>query len=186
MTVLLILLVVFITFIVFMYNSLVLARQRVREGWSDIDVQLKRRYDLIPNLVETVKGYTKHESNTLQSVIKARNMAMSVHGNSTDRSNVENALSNTLKSIFALSEAYPDLKADSSFIQLQQEIADTEDKISASRRFYNSTVLSMNTRVEMFPSSLIAKVFHFEKEDFFESSEDEKEVIKKTPEISFK
>lgn len=185
MTYFIIFAIIAVLVIVSMYNSLVRARQQVREAWSNIDTQLKRRYDLIPNLVETVKGYAKHEQDTLQAVIAARNSAMQVHDNSQARSENENALSGTLKSIFALSESYPDLKANQQFIELQQELSDTEDKIQAARSFYNSTVLSLNTKTETFPTNLIASNFGFKKEPFFELDEQERKEAVKAPKVSF-
>ncbi len=162
--------------IIGMYNSLIRLKNRVEEAWSDIDVQLKRRYDLIPNLVETVKGYAKHEKETLEMVIKARNSAMNTQkqGNTEEQVKAENALSSTLKSIFALSENYPDLKANTNFLELQQELSDTENKIQASRRFYNANVRDFNTKIEIFPTNIFAKMLHFKKFAFFEI-EDEKQ-----------
>lgn len=156
-----------------MYNGLIRLKNRVDEAWSDIDVQLKRRYDLIPNLVETVKGYAVHERETLEKVVEARNTAMSMQ-NSSDiegKLQAENALSSTLKSIFALSENYPDLKANQNFLELQKELADTENKIQASRRFYNSNVRDFNTKVQVFPTNIIAKQLGFSSRKFFEIEE---------------
>lgn len=160
------------------YNSLVTLKNRVKEAWSDIDVQLKRRYDLIPNLVESVKGYAKHEEKVLESVIKARAMAMGAQ--SVDQhAQAENMLSGALKSLFAVAEAYPDLKASANFVELQRELTDTEDKIQASRRFYNGNVRDLNIKIEHFPSNLIARSFGFGKEAFFElSDEKERENVK--------
>lgn len=160
------------------YNAFVTLRNRVREAWSDIEVQMKRRYDLIPNLVETVKGYAKHESGTLQKVIEARNMAMAPHETVADAAKSENALTGALKSIFALSENYPDLKANQNFLELQRELRDTEDKLQAARRFYNGNVLAYNTKAELFPSNAVAGIFHFEKQDFFELGDDEQDAKK--------
>ena len=160
------------------FNSLVRSRNRVKESWSDIDVQLKRRYDLIPNLVETVKGYAAHESGTLDKVIQARAKAMGAQ-TVAEHAQAENMLTGALKSLFALSEAYPQLRAVESFIKLQDELADTENKIQAARRFYNTNVLSLNTRVEQFPSNIVASMFGFKKEVFFEiANAAEKEPIK--------
>ena len=167
----LVILAVLVLYIVAVYNGLVVARQRVKEAWSTIDTQLKRRYDLIPNLLETVKGYAKHEKQTLQAVIEARNAAMKVTG-ADKKGKAEEALSGTLKSIFALSESYPDLKANTNFLELQRELTDTEDKIQATRQFYNTVVLTLNTKIEMFPSNIFANLFHFEKAQFFEMDED--------------
>jgi LemA protein len=160
-----------------LYNTFVSLRQKVAEAWADIDVQLKRRYDLIPNLVETVKGYASHESGVFEEVTKARAQAIQATG-LEQKAEAENVLSGTLKSLFAVSEAYPDLKANQNFLELQRELSDTENKIQASRRFYNSIVLSLNTKVESFPDSFIASSFGFEKKEYFEIAEAEKEVVK--------
>ena len=149
------------------YNGFVTRINRAKEAWSDISVQLKRRYDLIPNLVETVKGYATHEKSTFEEVIKARNMAMSAQ-TPADKAQAENMITGALKSIFALSEAYPDLKANQNFLQLQKELGDTEDKIQASRRFYNGNVRDLNTSIEVFPGNVIASIFGFKKMDLFE------------------
>jgi LemA protein len=167
------------------FNSLVRGRNQATEAWSDIETHLKRRYDLIPNLVETVKGYAKHESSTLEKVILARNAAMSKSGGADSKAAAENALTQSLKSIFALSESYPDLKANQNFIELQREITDTEDKIQASRRFYNSMVLSFNNRTETFPSNIIANMFIFRKFTFFELDESEKADVYKPVQVKF-
>lgn len=158
------------------YNRFVSLVNRAKEAWSDISVQLKRRYDLIPNLVETVKGYAAHESSAFENVTKARAAAMGVGADAPAGAHVqaENMLSGALKSLFAVSEAYPDLKANQNFLKLQQELSDTEDKIQASRRFYNGTVMSLNTAIESFPSNLIAKIFGFKGMDLFELSEADK------------
>jgi LemA protein len=163
---------------VLVYNGLIVARNRVKESWSDIDVQLKRRYDLIPNLVETVKGYAAHESGTLDKVIQARAKAMNAQG-MADKAQAENELTGALKSIFALSEAYPQLRAVEAFTQLQTELSDTENKIQAARRFYNSNVMVFNTKIETFPSNMLAGTFGFKKEEFFQlGSEAEREPVK--------
>lgn len=160
------------------YNGLIRRRNRVRESWSDIDVQLKRRYDLIPNLVQTVKGYAKHEKNLLESVTKARSNAMNAQ-DVKEKAQAENVLSGTLKSIFALSENYPNLKANENFLELQKEISDTENKIQASRRFYNNTTMDYNTKIESFPSNIIAGIFKFKTNEFFELDEEkEREPVK--------
>lgn len=170
--ILLIVLAMIVIGVIFMYNGLVSLRNRTKEAWSDIDVQLKRRYDLIPNLLETVKGYAAHEQTTLTKVIEARNAAMQAHDASgssmQEKLQAENALSSTLKSIFALSENYPDLKANQNFLKLQDELSDTENKIQASRRFYNGNARDLNTRIETFPSNIIAGTFRFTKVEFFE------------------
>jgi LemA protein len=160
-----------------LYNTFVSLRQKVAEAWADIDVQLKRRYDLIPNLVETVQGYSSHESGVFEEVTKARAQAIQATG-LEQKAEAENVLSGTLKSLFAVSEAYPDLKANQNFLELQRELSDTENKIQAARRFYNSIVLSLNTKVESFPDSFIASSFGFKKKEYFEIAEAEKEVVK--------
>ncbi len=180
-----IVLVVAAIYFVFAYNNFVTLRNRVQEAWSDIEVQMKRRYDMIPNLVETVKGYAKHESGTLEKVIQARNMAMAPHATMADTAKSENMLSSTLKSLFALSENYPELKANTNFLELQHELRDTEDKLQAARRFYNGNVLAFNTKVEMFPSNIVAAMFHFEKRDFFELEEAEKAEASKPIQVKF-
>lgn len=164
-------------YVVFMYNGLVALRNRVSEAWSDIDVQLKRRYDLIPNLINTVKGYAAHESGVFEKVTAARAQAMQA-GSAKDKAVAENMLSDTLKSLFAVAEAYPDLKANQNFLELQRELSDTENKIQASRRFYNGNVLELNNKIDMFPSNIIASMFNFVKKEFFEAAETEKEVVK--------
>ncbi len=166
------------------YNIFVTLKNRVKEAWSDIEVQMKRRYDLIPNLVEIVKGYAAHEKNTLEAVIQARNMAMASQGSIEDKAKAENMLTGTLKSLFALSENYPNLKANENFLELQRELTDTENKIQASRRFYNSNVLAINTKLEMFPSNIIGKMFGFQKQDFFKLDENE-QAAKQAVKISF-
>lgn len=153
-----------------LYNSLVSSRNRVQEAWSDIEVQLKRRYDLIPNLVETVKGYTKQESSVLENVTKARTLAMNA-GSMQERLKDENMLSGALKSLFAVSESYPDLKSSQNFMQLQGDLTDTEDKIQAARRFYNGNVRDFNTKIQTFPGNVIASMFGFAKSEFFDIDE---------------
>jgi len=167
------------------YNGLIVCRNRVKEAYSDIQVQMKRRYDLIPNLVETVKGYAKHESQTLEKVIQARNMAMAAKGSLQEQAKAENILSGTLKSLFALSESYPELKANENFMKLQFELTDTEDKIKAARRFYNTNVLALNNKIEMFPSNIIAGMFSFQKQEFFELDESEAAEAKKPVAVKF-
>ncbi len=153
---------------VMLYNRFVSLIQRTEEAWSDIEVQLKRRYDLIPNLIETVKGYAKHEQGTLEKVVEARNMAMNQSGNLADQAKAQNMITDALKSVFALSEAYPDLKANQNFLSLQNELTDTENKIQASRRFYNGNVRDLNTAVMSFPANMIANIFNFTKKEFFD------------------
>lgn len=155
-----------VVILVLLFNGLVKSRNRVDEAWSDINVQLKRRYDLIPNLVETVKGYAAHESGVFEKVTAARTAAMSA-GGLDDKLAKENALSGTLKSLFAVAEAYPDLKANQNFLQLQNDLTDTEDKIQAARRFYNGNVRDYNTKIQTFPGNLFASMFGFSKKDFF-------------------
>lgn len=173
--ILLVILVVIALWVVMVYNGLIKLKNRVDEAWSDIDVQLKRRYDLIPNLIETVKGYAAHEKETLNAVVEARTAAMSAHesGDAKAQAEAENMLSSTLKSIFALSESYPDLKANQNFLELQRELTDTEDKIQASRRFYNGNVRDFNTKIELFPNNIIAGILKFTKREFFEIEEKE-------------
>lgn len=157
--------------IIIAYNGLVRLKNRVEEAWSDIDVQLKRRYDLIPNLVNTVKGYAAHESGVFEKVTEARSRAMSA-GSAGDKAQAENMLSSTLKSLFAVAEAYPELKANQNFLALQQELSDTENKIQAARRFYNGNVMELNTKIETFPTNVIAGMFNFAKREFFELEEE--------------
>ncbi|MDY0302887.1 MAG: LemA family protein [Candidatus Moranbacteria bacterium] len=163
------------------YNGLVKLKNRVDEAWSDIDVQLKRRYDLIPNLISTVKGYASHESQTFEKVTEARSKAMQAQesGDAKTQAEAENMLSGTLKSIFALAENYPDLKANQNFLELQRELADTEDKIQASRRFYNGNVRDFNIKIELFPNNIFAGIMNFTKREFFEiENESERENVK--------
>ncbi len=170
MTILYILLAVVVVVALFVmgaFNGFVSKVNRTKEAWADIDVQLKRRYDLIPNLVETVKGYAAHETSVFENVTKARAAAMGAT-TPADKATTENALSGTLKTLFAVSEAYPDLKANQNFLQLQQELGDTEDKIQAARRFYNSNVQDLNTSVQSFPGNIIAGMFNFKAMDLFQ------------------
>jgi LemA protein len=163
------------------FNSLVKLRNRAKEAWSDIDVQLKRRYDLIPNLVETVKGYAAHEKEVLEKVTEARTRAMGAK-TIKEKGEAENYLSETLKTLFAVAENYPDLKASANFLELQREIRDTEDKIQAARRFYNANVRDLNIKIESFPSNIIASIFRFKKMDLFEISAPEE---RETPKVKF-
>ena len=170
MTTITIVLIVFalvVLWVMYAYNRLIALVNQAKEAWADISVQLKRRYDLIPNLMETVKGYAKHESTVFQKVTEARSQAMRA-GTPAEHSASENMLTDALKSLFAVSEAYPDLKANQNFLQLQKELGDTEDKIQASRRFYNTSVMTLNTAIESFPSNLIASSFRFKHMDLFE------------------
>jgi LemA protein len=154
--------------LVVLFNRLVRLRNRVDNAWAQIDVQLKRRYDLIPNLVETVKGYAAHESETLERVVQARNIAMAASG-VQQQGEAENMLTGALKSLFAVAEAYPDLKANQNFMQLQDELTNTESKIAYARQFYNDTVMSFNTAIQSFPANLFAGIFGFGKRDYFEA-----------------
>jgi len=171
-----------VVFVIGIYNRLITLRTRAQEAWADIDVQLKRRYNLIPNLVETVKGYATHERELFEKVTEARSRAMNAEG-VQEKEQAENMLSSTLKSLFAVSENYPDLKASQNFLELQRELRDTEDKIQAARRFYNTNVRDLNIKIETFPSSVIAKQFKFEKMDFFELETTAEE--RKNPEVKF-
>ncbi|MBU0540735.1 LemA family protein [Patescibacteria group bacterium] len=165
---------------VVVYNGLITLKNRTDEAWSDIDVQLKRRYDLIPNIMETVKGYASHEAGTFQKVTEARTAAMSAK-TVAEHAQAENMLSQTLKSLFAVAEAYPELKANQNFLHLQQELSDTEDKIQAARRFYNGNVRDFNTKLQVFPTNMIGNALGFKARDFFEIAEAEKAV----PEVKF-
>ena len=163
---------VIVLWVIFIYNRFVTFVNRAKEAWSDIDVQLKRRYDLIPNLVETVKGYATHERQAFENVTKARAQAMQA-GSVAEKGQAENMLAGALKSLFAVAEAYPDLKANQNFAQLQSELSDTENKIQAARRFYNGNVRDLNTMIETFPPNVVANMFKFEKREFFELEESE-------------
>jgi LemA protein len=170
--------VVVIVFVIAIYNKLIKMRNHADEAWSDIDVQLKRRYNLIPNIVEAVKGYAAHEEGVFTKVTEARSNAINA-GNLKEQAQAENMLSGALKSLFAVAENYPELKANENFMQLQNELVDTEDKIQAARRFYNGTVRDFNTKIQQFPNSIIASMFKFEAKEFFEvEDEEQKEVVK--------
>ena len=175
-TIILIVLAVIVLWFVFVYNRFITLINRTKEAWSDIDVQLKRRYDLIPNLVGTVKGYATHEREAFGNVTKARAQSMQAKTPAT-KGAAENMLSSALKSLFAVAEAYPDLKANQNFLQLQQELGDTEDKIQAARRFYNGNVRDLNTALQTFPSNFIASMFRFIPREFFELND----VVAKEP-----
>lgn len=175
--VVLVIVVVLALALVGMYNSLITLKNRVEEAWSDIDVQLKRRYDLIPNLINTVKGYAAHEKEVFEKVTEARTRAMNA-GGAQEKAEAENMLSGTLKSLFAVSENYPELKANQNFLELQRELTDTEDKIMASRRFYNGNVRDFNTKIEVFPTNILAGILNFTKREFFEAAAGEKENVK--------
>ena len=169
---------IIILWLIGVYNSLIRLKNRTNEAWSDIDVQLKRRYDLIPNLVDTVKGYANHEKELLTKVTEARSQAMQANSPEA-KGKAENMLSETLKSLFAVAENYPDLKASGNFAKLQDELADTENKIQAARRFYNGNVRDFNTKLEIFPNNLIAGLLNFKQQEFFEIEEPkERENVK--------
>ncbi|OHA81374.1 MAG: hypothetical protein A2675_02945 [Candidatus Yonathbacteria bacterium RIFCSPHIGHO2_01_FULL_51_10] len=169
-TIILIVLAVVVLWAIFAYNGFVRLVTRTKEAWADIDVQLKRRYDLIPNLVEAVKGYATHEKTAFENVTKARAAAMGA-GTVAEHAQAENMLTGALKSLFAVSEAYPDLKANQNFLALQGELSDTENKIQAARRFYNGNARDLNIAIDSFPGNLIAKSFNFSKQEFFELEE---------------
>ena len=169
--------VIIVFWLMAVYNGLIRLKNRTDEAWSDIDVQLKRRYDLIPNLVETVKGYAKHERELFENVTKARTTAMGVRG-MEEKVKAENMLSQTLKSLFAVAENYPQLKASENFAKLQDELSDTENKIQAARKFYNGNVRDFNTKIQVFPNNLVAGMLKFIKYEFFGVEEGEKENVK--------
>lgn len=173
---------VIIMFVIGSYNGLVTLRNRVEEAWSDITVQLKRRTDLIPNLVNSVKGYATHEKEVFEKVTEARSAIMNAQG-VADTAKAENMMEGALKSLFAVAEAYPDLKANQNFLQLQEELVDTEDKIQASRRFYNGGVRDLNTKIQTFPANIIAGMFHFEAKEFFEV--EDRAAVEKPVEVKF-
>lgn len=168
---------VLVLFVILLYNSLIRLRNQVKNSWAQIDVQLKRRSDLIPNLVESVKGYMKHEKSVLENVTKAR-AAMTKANSVEDKAKASNMLSETLKSLFAVSENYPDLKANQNFMQLQEEITGTENKIAYARQHYNDIVMVFNTKIEVFPNTIFAKQLNFKKETSFEATEEEKKNVK--------
>ena len=173
-------LAVIVLWMIFIYNGFISRINRAKEAWSDIDVQMKRRYDLIPNLIESVKGYAAHEKNVFEQVTAARTSAMGASG-TKEKAQAENALSGTLKTLFAVAEAYPDLKANQNFLQLQRELGDTEDKIQSARRFYNGNVRDLNIAIGKFPGNVMASMFHFEPMNLFELSENDsaaKEPVK--------
>lgn len=181
LAVLLVIVLGVVGWVIGIYNGLIRLRNQLENAWAQIDVQLKRRYDLIPNLVETVKGYAKHESGTLEKVIQARNMAMAAK-TVGDRAQAENVLSGTLKSLFAVAEAYPDLKANQNFLGLQEELASTENKLAFSRQFYNDNVMGYNTAIELFPRNFIANMFGFTRREFFEVKD---EAQRAAPSVKF-
>lgn len=169
--------ILIILWVIVMYNGLVRKKVKVDNAWGQIDVQLQRRFDLIPNLVETVKGYTKHESETLENVIKARNTYMSATL-PEDQMKADGELSKAISKLFALSESYPDLKANTNFVDLQNQLKETENKIAMSRQFYNDVVLQYNNKIEMVPSNIVAGIFKFQKQAFFEATDEARENVK--------
>jgi LemA protein len=178
--------VVLVLWVIMIYNGLVAMRQRVNQAFSDIDVQTKQRHDLIPNLVETVKGYASHERGTLEAVVQARNAAVAAPaGNVAAQAAAENVLTGTLRQLFALSEAYPDLKANQNFQQLQAELADLENKIAASRRFFNNAVQEYNTGIQQFPAALFAASLGFQPKQFFDVGAEERKQLDQAPQVKF-
>jgi LemA protein len=178
--------VLFVLWIITVYNGLVAMRQRVNQAFSDIDVQTKQRHDLIPNLVETVKGYAAHERGTLEAVIQARNAAVTAQsGGVAAQAAAENALTGALRQLFALSEAYPDLKANTNFQQLQAELTDIENKIAAARRFFNNAVQEYNTGIQQFPAVLLAGALGFTQKEFFDVGAEERKVLDQAPQVKF-
>ncbi len=176
--------VLIVLFVIVIYNRLVSLRQAVNQAWSDISVQLKLRHDLVPNLVETVKGYAGHERGTLEAVIQARNAAVAASGPAA-QAQAENVLSGALRQLFALAEAYPDLKANTNFLELQRELSDIENKIAAARRFFNNAVSEYNASIEQFPAVLFAKSFGFTGREFFELDEGERAAVNTAPKVQF-
>ncbi len=174
--ILIVIVAVIVLWIFATYNTLVSLRNRVRDSWSQIDVQLKRRFDLIPNLVETVKGYTKHEKDTLEDVVKARNTYLSATL-PEDQMKADGELTKAVSKLFALAESYPDLKANTNFLELQTELNETENKIAMSRQFYNDIVMQYNNKVEMVPSNIVASIFKFTKETFFQANDSERQNV---------
>ena len=178
--------VVLALWIITIYNGLVAMRQRVNQAFSDIDVQTKQRHDLVPNLVETVKGYAGHERGTLEAVVQARNAAVAAQsGGVAAQAAAENALSGALRQLFALSEAYPDLKASQNFQQLQNQLSDIENKIAAARRFFNNAVQEYNTGIQQFPAVLLAGALGFTPKDFFDVGVEERKVLEQAPQVKF-
>ena len=178
--------VLLVLWIISIYNGLVAMRQRVNQAFSDIDVQTKQRHDLVPNLVETVKGYAAHERGTLEAVVKARNAAVTAQGHGVAaQAAAENMLSGALRQLFALSEAYPDLKANQNFQQLQRDLSDIENKIAAARRFFNNAVQEYNTGIQQFPAALFAGSLGFQPKEFFDVSAEERKVLAEAPQVKF-
>jgi LemA protein len=179
------LIVLFVIWAVSVYNGLVALRQRVNQAFADIDVQTKQRHDLIPNLVETVKGYAAHERGTLEAVVQARNAAMTAQGGVAAQAAAENALTGALRQLFALSEAYPDLKANQNFQQLQNELSDLENKIAAARRFFNNAVQEYNTGIQQFPAVLLAGALGFTPKEFFDVGVEQRKELEQAPQVKF-
>ena len=177
--------VALVLWIIVIYNGLVAMRQRVNQSFADVDVQLKLRHDLIPNLVETVKGYAAHERGTLEAVVQARNAAMAAHG-PAQQAAAENMLTGALRQLFALAEAYPDLKANQSFQQLQAELSDVENKIAAARRFFNNSTSEYNTSIQQFPANMLAGMFGFHTEEFYEVDDAQRAALEKAPDVKFR
>ena len=178
--------VVLVLWVIMIYNGLVAMRQRVNQAFSDVDVQTKQRHDLIPNLVETVKGYASHERGTLEAVVQARNAAVTAQaGGVAAQAAAENMLSGALRQLFALSEAYPDLKANQNFQQLQSELSDLENKIAAARRFFNNAVQEYNTGIQQFPAALFAGSLGFQPKEFFDVGAEERKVLEQAPQVKF-
>jgi len=175
-------LVVIVIALIVIYNKLVKLRNTSEQSWSDVDVQLQRRYDLIPNLVEIVKGYAAHEKSTFEAVTKARQQAIQISGDIAAQAQAENMLTKTLRQLFAVAEAYPELKANENFLDLQKQLAEIEEKIQLARRYYNAVARDMNNAVDMFPSNIVAHLFHFEHREYFELEEPE---AKKAPKVDF-
>ncbi len=173
---------VLIVIVIILFNALVRLRNQMKNAWSQIDVQLKRRHDLIPNLMETVKGYMHHERETLEAVTKARQQAVNISDSVAEQAQKENMLSQTLRSLFAVAESYPDLKANQNFLALQEELASTENKIGFARQFYNDSVMGFNNKIEMFPSNIIAGMFAFKAGEFFEVEDEAERAV---PEVKF-
>ncbi len=183
-SIILLLIVGLVLYAIYIYNNLVKLRQAADAAWSDIDVQLKRRYNLIPALVETVKGYKNYEADTLERVIKARQIGMSATS-VKEHEAADNMLTQALGRLFALAEAYPELKANENFLNLQQQLSEIEDSIQNARRYYNAVVRDYNTHIESFPDNIIAQKYHFEPKEFFELDESERDAVKKMPKIKF-
>ncbi len=173
-----------VLWVISIYNGLVALRQRANQSFADIDVQLKQRHDLIPNLVETVKGYATHEKSTFEAVVQARNSAMAAHGPAA-QAEAENLLSGALKQLFALAEAYPDLKASANFQQLQRDLGDVENKLAAARRFFNNAVSELNTAVESFPAVLFARSLGFSQKEFFDVGDADRKTLDTAPQVKF-